>query len=164
MKTIKQIADSLGTTRQTLYNIVKRKGLSFDELTTEIQGKTRLFDEEAEARIREIFDNKEDNTCQNNNVVNDNTTTEADCKRVEELSKSVEELTKELEEARQKVERQEEEISRLNKLVEVQLGTIASLSETVRMKEAKEHTLLLESPHEEKQGFFKRMAARLRGK
>ena len=56
MKTIKQMAESLGVTRQTIYNIVNdTPGMSIDDLTTARQGKTRLFDAEAEKTVKKLL-------------------------------------------------------------------------------------------------------------
>ena len=55
MKTINELAKSLGVSRQTLYNVCKAEGLSIDELTTEKRGKTRLFDDKAEGIVKELL-------------------------------------------------------------------------------------------------------------
>ena len=56
MKTINQMAQSLGVTRQTIYNVVNNTpGMSIDSLTTARQGKTRLFDDEAEKTVKKLL-------------------------------------------------------------------------------------------------------------
>ena len=59
MKTINQMAQSLGVTRQTIYNVINNTpGLSIDSLTKEKRGKTRLFDDEAEETVKKLLSNR----------------------------------------------------------------------------------------------------------
>ena len=55
MKTINELARALGVSRQTIYNVCKKMDVSLDELTTRRHGKERLFDDEAERKVRDIL-------------------------------------------------------------------------------------------------------------
>lgn len=61
MKTVNELTQSLGISRQTLYNLCKAEGMSIDSLTTEKRGKTRLFDEKAEAIVKELLSKRSKN-------------------------------------------------------------------------------------------------------
>lgn len=56
MKTINQVAATLGVSRQTIYNVIKEtEGLSIDKLTAKTVGKTRYFNAEAEKTLSKIL-------------------------------------------------------------------------------------------------------------
>lgn len=61
MKTVNELTQGLGISRQTLYNLCKAEGMSIDSLTTEKRGKTRLFDEKAEAIVKELLSKRSKN-------------------------------------------------------------------------------------------------------
>ena len=93
MKTINELTQSLGISRQTFYNVVKTGGMSIDSLTTEKRGKTRLFDEKAEAIVKELLSKR----CKNNvNVDNE-----------------LDNLRRELAEAEKRISDQAEQIEKL---------------------------------------------------
>lgn len=68
MKTINQMAASLGVTRQTIYNAVKSEGLTLDSFTTEKRGNTRLFDTAAEKRVKDLLSKKHQKPVKNDTV------------------------------------------------------------------------------------------------
>lgn len=148
MKTIQQIADELGTSKQNVYQRIKDSSFSLDDLTRIKQGKHTVFDDESEKRIKELFNN-ETTTSREKRRVNDT---------LDELKRSQEQinkLTKELEDARAKISEDQAEIARLRSVEEEQRHTIASLSESIRLKTQQE-TMRLEAKQPEKIGFVQR--------
>ena len=93
MKTVNELTQSLGISRQTLYNLCKAEGMSIDSLTTEKRGKTRLFDEKAEAIVKELLSKRSKN---NVNVKDE-----------------VDNLRRELAEAEKRISDQAEQIEKL---------------------------------------------------
>ena len=92
MKTINQLAASLGVTRQTIYNAVKSAGLSIDDLTAEKRGNTRLFDAAAEDRVKVLLLNRHSKPVKSESVKIDKLTADLKAARAE-----VDRLTAELE-------------------------------------------------------------------
>lgn len=155
MKTIEQIADELGTSKQNVYQRIKNSSFSLDDLTRIKQGRQTFFDDESTERIKELFNN-ESTTNQEKRRVND-TFDELKCSQ-EQINK----LTKELEDARAKISEDQAEIARLRSVEEEQRHTIASLSESIRLKTQQE-TTRLEAKQPEKIGFVQRMKQLLSG-
>lgn len=155
MKTIEQIADELGTSKQNVYQRIKNSSFSLDDLTRIKQGRQTFFDDESTERIKELFNN-ESTTNQEKRRVND---TFDELKRSQ---KQINKLTKELEDARAKISEDQAEIARLRSVEEEQRHTIASLSESIRLKTQQE-TTRLEAKQPEKIGFVQRMKRLLSG-
>lgn len=155
MKTIEQIADELGTSKQNVYQRIKNSSFSLDDLTRIKQGRQTFFDDESTERIKELFNN-ESTTNQEKRRVND---TFDELKRSQE---QINKLTKELEDARAKISEDQAEIARLRSVEEEQRHTIASLSESIRLKTQQE-TTRLEAKQPEKIGFVQRMKRLLSG-
>lgn len=155
MKTIEQIADELGTSKQNVYQRIKNSSFSLDDLTRIKKGRQTFFDDESTKRIKELFNN-ESTTSKEKQRVND---TFDELKRLQE---QVNELTKELEDARAKISEDQAEIARLRSVEEEQRHTIASLSESIRLKTQQE-TMRLEAKQPEKIGFVQRMKRLLSG-
>lgn len=155
MKTIEQIADELRTSKQNVYQRIKNSSFSLDDLTRIKQGRQTFFDDESTERIKELFNN-ESTTNQEKRRVND---TFDELKRSQE---QINKLTKELEDARAKISEDQAEIARLRSVEEEQRHTIASLSESIRLKTQQE-TTRLEAKQPEKIGFVQRMKRLLSG-
>lgn len=130
MKTIKDICLLLGLSRQQLYNIVKNKGLSLDDFTTERQGKTRLFDEKAVERLSSVVKCSDNVSKDNDNIVIDNATTLA--ARIKELEQELARTKEQLTAAQATIDEQKIEIERQHEENRVLLFTNANLSETVK--------------------------------
>ena len=109
MKTINQLAQSLGVTRQTIYNVVKDAGLSIDSLTTEKQGKTRLFDEKAEERVKQLLSDRRK------------------CKTTIDNAKE-RQLSEDLEKARAEILKLSEDLERANNRIDALLQTNMALA------------------------------------
>lgn len=110
MKTINQMAQSLGVTRQTIYNVVNdTPGLSIDSLTTAKQGKTRLFDEEAEETVKKLLSARRG------------------CKATLDNAKA-QKLAEDLEEARAQIQKLTEDLERANNRIDVLLQTNLTLT------------------------------------
>ena len=109
MKTINQLAQSLGVSRQTIYNVVKDAGLSIDSLTTEKQGKTRLFDEEAEERVKQLLSDRRK------------------CKTAVDNARE-HQLSEDLEKAREEIEKLKLDLDRANNRIDALLQTNMALA------------------------------------
>ena len=121
MKNINQLANSLGVTRQTIYNIVKNvPGLSIDDLTTKKQGNIRLFDEEAEKRIAKIL--RERRNCKA-------TADSSDKRKLAEAEERTRQLQKELEDLRKELTALKEDNSILIKTNATQAVTIQTFKQ-----------------------------------
>lgn len=145
MKTIRQLAESLGVTRQTLYNAVNEaEGVSIDDLTTEKRGNTRYFDEEAEARVKEILSNRR--KCKTTNA-----TAEAKAQRkLEEAEERIQHLLKEL-----------DELKEANKIL---IGTNAIQAQTIQTYQEREQQKLTGGTDPKPRGRFAKAWRILTGK
>lgn len=174
MKTINEITREAGVSRQTLYTIVKKAGVSIDSLTTEKRGNTRYFDEEAEKTLVNLISkNCKDTVNVKRNFTVDNETEARQRLDNERLQREAEELRKQLDAMTREREKQDQEIERLKKLTEVQAGTIATQAMTIQQKEQREQEKLIsgsatstgaEEQRTTSAGWIRRALARITGK
>lgn len=151
MKTINELAESLGVTRQTLYNVIKAEQLSIDELTTERRGKTRLFDDNAEEIIKRALSKRSKN---NVNVKDelDNLTRE-----LAEVRKQKGELAEELDKLRAEVEKLKED----NRIL---IRTNAAQAVTIQQQQEREQMKLATGADQRAEGWIRRTIRRITGK
>ena len=110
MKTINQMAQSLGVTRQTIYNVVNNTpGMSIDKLTTARQGKTRLFDDEAEETVKKLLSARRN------------------CKATTDNA-AAQRMAEDLEAARAEIEKLRQDLERANNRIDVLLQTNLTLT------------------------------------
>lgn len=116
MKTISEVAKSIGVSRQAVYNAVKKSGMTLDSLTSEKYGNTRAFDDNAVKKIKALFDRRTNKNLSDND------------RKVNRRGMQIGTLKKEL-----KIVKQEKEnlFNENEKLKEI----IVNLSETIRMQE-----------------------------
>ena len=175
MKTINEIVKEAGISRQTLYNVVKKAGLSIDNFTTEKRGKTRYFNDEAEKQLVKLLQQgSKDNVNVKDKLTTANETIERQRADNERLQREAEELRKQLDALTQEREKQNQEIERLKKLTEVQAGTIAQNSitmqqqtETIQRYQERETEKLTNGAEEQRTtsaGWIRRTLARITGK
>ncbi len=123
MKTINQLAASLGVTRQTIYNAVKSAGMSIDDLTAEKRGNTRLFDAAAEDHVKILLLNRHSKPVKSESVKIDKLTADLKAARAE-----VDRLTAELEAEKRKTEQLTAELARANNRIDALLQTNMALA------------------------------------
>ena len=170
MKTINEIVKEAGISRQTLYRVLSRAGLSLDDVTTERRGKTRLFDEEAEKTIVAALQQH----CNNNSVVRDNVTTDnATTARqradIERLQREAEELRKQLDDLKRERDQLTEERDKLKEDNSILIRTNATQAVTIQQMEQREAEKLTsgsasESERNTSAGWIRRTWARITGK
>lgn len=165
MKTINEIVKEAGISRQTLYRVLSRAGLSLDDVTTERRGKTRLFDEEAEKTIVAALQQH----CNNNSVVRDNVTT--DNATTARQRADIERLQREAEELRQQLDTLRAERDKLQNINELQAGTIASQAVTIQQQtgiiqqmQQRETARVTSGAEDQRPGWIRRTLARITGK
>lgn len=165
MKTINEIVKEAGISRQTLYRVLSRAGLSLDDVTTERRGKTRLFDEEAEKTIVAALQQH----CNNNSVVRDNVTT--DNATTARQRADIERLQREAEELRQQLDTLRAERDKLQNINELQAGTIASQAVTIQQQtgiiqqmQQRETARVTSGAEDHKPGWIRRTLQRITGK
>lgn len=112
MKTINQMAQSLGVTRQTIYNVVNNTpGMSIDSLTTARQGKTRLFDDEAEKTVKKLLSARKG------------------CKATTDNA-AAQRMAEDLEAARAEIQKLTEDLARANNRIDALIKTNMELATT----------------------------------
>lgn len=112
MKTMNQMAASLGVTRQTIYNVVNdTPGMSIDSLTTARQGKTRLFDDEAEKIVKKLLSDRKN------------------CKATKD-NKELQQLAEDLAAARDQIKSLKEDLDRANNRIDALIKTNMELATT----------------------------------
>ena len=109
MMTINQMAQALNVSRQTIYNVVKDAGLSIDDLTTEKQGKTRLFDDKAVERVKQLLSDRRK------------------CKATTDNTRE-RQLSDDLDKAREEIEKLKLDLERANNRIDALLQTNMALA------------------------------------
>ena len=109
MKTVNELTQSLGISRQTLYNLCKAEGMSIDSLTTARQGKTRLFDDEAEEVVKKLLSARRG------------------CKATPDNA-AAQRMAEDLEAARAEIEKLRQDLERANNRIDVLLQTNLTLT------------------------------------
>lgn len=160
MKSIKQIAIELETTPQNVYLRLKQNNIPLSELKGKKQGRTTVFDEAAEARIKEIF---QDTSKQPDNK---ETRYKEAIETIERLKKNLEEEQKATAAAREELAAAQEEIIRLQGIEQQLMGQVSKLIETEKarlMLEATKTGRLPAAMNGDKPGLMKRFIGLLRG-
>lgn len=129
MVTIKQIAEELHVTRQTIYKAFDNAGLSINDLTTEKQGRTMLFDEAAAEKIKAIYNEYQAGLSivtdeRDSHIVNLQ-------REIKELRDNAEELTKRIHAAEQRAAEAEQRADAAEKQNAQDQQTIDQLRQTV---------------------------------
>ena len=152
MKTINELAKSLGVSRQTLYNVIKAEGLSIDELTTEKRGKARLFDEKAESIVKGILSKR----CKNNVNVKD---------ELDNLRRELAEAEKRISDQAEELEKLRAEADALKENNDILIRTNATNAITIqRLQEERDKALLPSAGGDHAEGWIRRTIRRIRGK
>ena len=127
MKTIRQIAEEMGVSRQSVYERIRENGLSLDSLTTQRRGNQRFFGKESAAKIKACCQRLTDSE----NSENDSDTAQLRAERAKTV-----ELTAQLQSARAKIgeleRRLEEERARSDAERERMLAQISDLTQAVK--------------------------------
>lgn len=170
MKTINEIVKEAEISRQTLYNVVKKAGLSIDNFTTEKRGKTRYFDEEAEKKLVKLLQQG----CKDNVNVKDKLTTANETierQRIdnERLQREAEELRKQLDDLKRERDQLTEERDKLKEDNSILIRTNATQAVTIQQMEQREAEKLTsgsasESERNTSAGWIRRTWARITGK
>lgn len=151
MKTINELAKSLGVSRQTLYNVIKAEGLSIDELTTEKRGKARLFDEKAEAIVKGILSKR----CKNNVNVKD---------ELDNLRRELAEAEKRISDQAEELEKLRAEADALRENNNILIRTNATNAITIqRLQDERDKALLPSAGGDHAEGWIRRTIRRIRG-
>ena len=151
MKTINELAKSLGVSRQTLYNVIKAEGLSIDELTTEKRGKARLFDEKAEAIVKGILSKR----CKNNVNVKD---------ELDNLRRDLAEAEKRISDQAEELEKLRAEADALRENNNILIRTNATNAITIqRLQDERDKALLPSAGGDHAEGWIRRTIRRIRG-
>lgn len=179
MKTTNELARSLGISRQTLYNVCKKMDISLDELTTKRRGKERIFDDEAEKKVRNILENNGTKTV---NVFDklDKVQAELDDARltIEEKEKEIREIKRELEnkereqaEADARIREQADQLDKLraeadalredNKIL---IRTNATNALTIQKYQEREQMRLADGGEDRRGGWIRRAVRRITGR
>ena len=175
MKTITEVAQSLGVSRQTLYNAIdKADNVDIDSLTKGRRGKARLFDEESERIVKELLSKHCQNVVNEKHVDNGKIDNAAGTKQDESEKKQAEDLRRALAEAEKKISEQAEEINRLrteadalredNKIL---IRTNATNALTIQSLQAERERALLTTGAEQigrSRGWIRRALRRITGK
>ena len=151
MKTINELTQSLGISRQTFYNVVKTGGMSIDSLTTEKRGKTRLFDEKAEAIVKELLSKR----CKNNvNVDNE----------LDNLRRELAEAEKRISDQAEQIEKLRTEADALRENNNILIRTNATNAITIqRLQDERDKALLPSAGGDHAEGWIRRTIRRIRG-
>lgn len=162
MKSIQEIAYSLGVTRQTIYNVINdTEGLSIDELTTKKAGKQRLFDEEAVKKIEKALSERKVVKWTIDNRIDKLKAAE---KTVKELTDKTKEQAEEIEKLRAEINDLKENNSYLLKTNATQAVTIQTQAVTIQKAQEREQMKLADGASEQGRGGFKGLWLRLTGK
>lgn len=151
MKTINELAKSLGVSRQTLYNVIKAEGLSIDKLTTERRGKTRLFDDKAEEIVKGILSKR----CKNNVNVKD---------ELDNLRRELAEAEKRISDQAEELEKLRAEADALKENNDILIRTNATNAITIqRLQDERDKALLPSAGGDHAEGWIRRTIRRIRG-
>ena len=151
MKTINELAKSLGVSRQTLYNVIKAEGLSIDELTTEKRGKARLFDEKAESIVKGILSKR----CKNNVNIKD---------ELDNLRRELAEAEKRISDQAEELEKLRAEADALRENNNILIRTNATNAITIqRLQDERDKALLPSAGGDHAEGWIRRTIRRIRG-
>lgn len=126
MKTIPQIAEELGVSRQAVYEKINKSGLQLSKVK---KGRQVFISDEDAQSVKELFLDVSGNS-QEPSSVNDRATEYK--RQIDELQATVEQLRAELKEAQEKDAENQAEIQRLKGLEEQLISQIASLTEALK--------------------------------
>lgn len=151
MKTINELAKSLGVSRQTLYNVIKAEQLSIDELTTEKRGKTRLFDDKAEEIVKKALSKRSKN---NVNVKDE----------LDNLRRDLAEAEKRISDQAEELEKLRAEADALRENNNILIRTNATNAITIqRLQDERDKALLPSAGGDHAEGWIRRTIRRIRG-
>lgn len=151
MKSIKEIAVELETTPQNIYLRLKQNNVSLKDLKGKKQGRTTLYDEEAERTIKEIF--------QETSKEKDNETIET----IEKLKKELEEEKRVAINVREELAAAQEEITRLRDIERQLMTQISGLIDAQKALSVVAASNRLQAKTEEKQSLFSKIRGLLKG-
>ena len=166
MKTIQQIADELGTSKQNVYKRINKNGLTVESFTRIKEGRQVYFDDESTAQIMAMFkqgdlDESNESTVDESGDESKESPQETQ-KRPISKQKQVDELTGELEASRRRVDElvielseAKQEIERLRAIEERHLSQIDKLTESLnisQMLQAKREQILQALPEPQTSG------------
>lgn len=151
MKSIKEIAIELETTPQNIYLRLKQNNVSLKDLKGKKQGRTTLYDEEAERTIKEIF--------QETSKGQDNETIET----IEKLKKELEEEKRVAINVREELAAAQEEITRLRDIERQLMTQISGLIDAQKALSVVAASNRLQATTEEKQSLFSKIRGLLKG-
>lgn len=155
MKTITEVAKSLGVSRQTIYNaIAKSDSVDIESLTKGRRGQARLFDEESERIVKELLSEQ----CQEN-VKKRKTDNEIDNK-----NKQIEELKTKLTEAEERIETLTAEKKQMEEDNRILIRTNATQAVTIQNLQEQNQLKLANGTKDHPDGWFRRAIKRITGK
>lgn len=169
MKTITEVARSLGVSRQTLYNAIdKADNVDIESLTKGRRGKARLFDEESERIVKELLSKHCQSNVNEKQIDNGGIDNEAAKKAEENAQKEIEDLRRKLAEAEKRISDQAEELNKLKAEAEELKEDNRILIRTnaaIIIQQERDQLKLAESAEEQRaEGWIRRTIRKITGK
>lgn len=172
MKTITEVARSLGVSRQTLYNAIdKADNVDIESLTKGRRGKARLFDEESERIVKELLSKHCRNNVNEKQVDNgeiDNRSGEkpekSDQEQIEKLRRDLAEAEKRISDQAEQIEKLRAEADALRENNDILIRTNATNAVTIQKLQERDQLRLAESAEEKRAGWIRRTLRRITGK
>lgn len=145
MKTINEIARNLGISKQTFYNVVKRKGILLDDLTIEWRGKTRYLNDQAEDIVKDALSKDNVKVDVKRKAEFDNVDNECVRAELDKAHKRIADQAEELEKLKAELEKLKEDNSIL-------IRTNATNAVTIQKLQAEKDQALLTSGDDRARG------------
>ena len=171
MKTITEVARSLGVSRQTLYNAIdKADNVDIESLTKGRRGKARLFDDESERIVKELLSKHCQTNVNEKQVDNgeiDNGTAEkqdkSGQKQIDELKRKLAEAEKRISDQAEALEKLRAEAEALRENNDILIRTNATNAVTIQKLQEREQLRLADSAQDHG-GWIRRALRRITGK
>ena len=172
MKTITEVARSLGVSRQTLYNAIdKADNVDIETLTKGRRGKARLFDEESERIVKELLSKHCQSNVNEKQIDNGGIDNGSGEKQEKNAEKQIEDLRRKLAEAEKKISDQAEDLDKLRREADalregnkILIRTNATNAITIQKLQEREQMKLAGGGEDRRAGWIRRTIQRITGK
>ena len=165
MKTITEVARSLGVSRQTLYNVIdKADNVDIESLTKGRRGKARLFDEESERIVKELLSTHCQKNVNEKQIDNSEIDNDIEGKQEKSEKKQIEELRQKLTEAEEQIKTLTEKLERAEEDNRILIRTNATNAVTIQKLQERDQAKLAENAEDQRAGWIRRTIRRITGK
>lgn len=165
MKTITEVARSLGVSRQTLYNAIdKADNVDIESLTKGRRGKARLFDEESISIVKELLSKHCQSNVNEKQIDNGGIDNRSGEKPEKNDQKQIEDLRRDLAEAEERIKTLTAKLEQVEEDNRILIRTNATNAVTIQKLQERDQLKLADGAEDQRAGWIRRTLRRITGK